>query len=511
MYFDGRKFSTLEALYAGCTDQARVSASVFTARVGNRVEKGEAITEQIIWECLTLDDKEYRASRMRRKTRIDTAEGTITDLQAWFDSRPGIAISYRTFWQRVSSIRKKGRLIDKERLEQALTMSEEGWREIEGGGRRNPTEFRGEVFPTLKNCLDAIGRSEDYQLVKRRVSKGWDIESALEPPRETGGGIIYRIRQRSTGRCYFGLTSLPLAERWRTHLLASENPVYPLHAEINRSGAEDFQITEVDRADTDEALANLEKKWIREHNTVWPHGLNGNSGGAVGGGRPKPCAWQGRTFASVDERNRILGAEYNLERHVVDRRIRDEKSLGSPQRRVTEKRLQDPDQQRQWLKLVRQANRGEVEIHESWRDPEVWRENIDPDGNVGRHLIRVNPDEPWGPDNFAWVTVQEKIEKQSGKSIAIGNRTFPTIVAAAKAHGVKTSTLKYRLAKGMSPEEAVATTSGPTSAKVVEFEGEVFPSMHKAAVALAERHGISQEKARDRIRRRVPTSRWASM
>jgi hypothetical protein len=509
--FDGRRFATLESFHAEFSTQARVPLSVFVERMKKRIGAGEAVTETLLRECLTLDVEAYRAQRMRRKTSLKTIEGCLPDLQAWFEARPDSAMGYPMFRQRVLGLRKKRRSINEDMLEKARTISVVEWRKVEGGGRRTETEFRGVVYPTLRACLEALDRAEDYQMIKSRMAKGWDIESALEPPREAGGGIIYRIHQISSGKLYFGLTSMPLAERWRIHRSASEEPAYQLHVAMNRAGVDDFEIEQVDSADSDQALADLEKQWILKHDSIWPNGLNGNAGGAIGGGRPKPCSWNKRSFGSVDERNRVLGEEHSLEPYVVGSRIRDGIPLEAPQRRVTKKRLDDPDQQRQWLKLVRLANRGEIELDQSWNDPEVWRKDVDPEGHTGLHLVRDDPGKPWGPGNFVWVTVQEKMEGQSGKALTIGKVTWPTIKAAAEAYGLKTSTLKYRLSKGMSPEEAIATTTGPTSAKEIEFEGDKFASLHKAATTLSARHGISRDKARDRIRRGVPTSRWASM
>lgn len=382
-----------------------------------------------------LDHKTIRAQRMRRKTSLNTVEGRILDLQAWFEARPGSGGGYPMFRQRVLSLLKKGRSISDDLLEKARLMSVADWRDIEGGGRRTETEFRGVVYLTLKACLKAIGRAQDYQMVKRRMAKGWDLEAALEPPRAAGGGIIYRVRQISSGKLYFGLTSMPLAERWRMHCSASEEPVYPLHLEMKRAGIADFEIEQVDSACSDQALAALEKEWILKHDCIWPKGLNGNAGGATGGGRPKACGWNGRNFGSVEERNRVLGEEHGLEPYVVASRIRDGIPLDVPQRRVSEKRLKDPDHQRQWLKLVRMAGRGKIDLDESWCDPEVWLTDVDPEGHTGLHLLRENPAKPWGPCNFVWVTVQEKMEIQGGRALAIHGVTWPTIEAAAKAYG----------------------------------------------------------------------------
>ena len=91
----------------------------------------------------------------------------------------------------------------------------------------------------------------------------------------------------------------------------------------------------------------------------------------------------------------------------------------------------------------------------------------------------------------------------------IADVDYRTLTTAARAQGLSVPTLRYRIKQGMTPDTAVAAALGPTSGWTGVIEGETFPTEHRAAKSLAERLGISREKARDRVRRNIPTALWA--
>ena len=75
-------------------------------------------------------------------------------------------------------------------------------------------------------------------------------------------------------------------------------------------------------------------------------------------------------------------------------------------------------------------------------------------------------------------------------------------VSVRNASELKYSALKYRInCRGMTPEQAAWVEPGPTAARVIEVDGVIYPSIHKAAVAYAESNGIPIGKARYRLRR----------
>ena len=356
----------------------------------------------------------------------------------------------------------------------------------------------------MVSWLIDLGREKDYGMIKNRLSLGWSPEDALQPKRKLGGGFIYLITQKSTGLQYIGLTTTTVKKRWQEHKKsAGEGDSSKLHDAIRNKGETDFQSTTIDELTNDEDLQNRERELISEYNTIWPNGLNGNSGGTLGGGRPSECEYEGETFASKKERDRILGERFNLEPHVVNNWLRDGKPLTQPQRRVAKKRLNHPDHQRQYLSLKRKGG-----VTEEWKDPEVYFEKVRPDLHPCEkwHLVRLDKNLPWGPENFKWMTEQEKIDFIHGETIRVFGKEYPSRKAVADAFDLGVSTLNYRLKNGMTPDEAVSQPLGPTSGRPFTYQGRQFKSMNRAAQLLSEETGLPFNTVRDRLRRNKPMS-----
>lgn len=122
----------------------------------------------------------------------------------------------------------------------------------------------------------------------------------------------------------------------------------------------------------------------------------------------------------------------------------------------------------------------------------------------GLELVRLDDAAPWGPNNVQWITRGQRVAHTLGKTLVAGGVEYDSVAALAVATGLGVSTLKYRLSKGMSPDEAIASPIGPTSWKVRDaftFEGVSYSSLSAAAKKASDRYGVSFDVARDRLRR----------
>lgn len=97
-------------------------------------------------------------------------------------------------------------------------------------------------------------------------------------------GVVYRITNLETNKCYIGRTKNSVRDRWYGHCHRSSNCSYLKHA-IVKYGKESFSITAIASSWDSESLKDLEMLMIEQENTLAPHGYNlinnGNGAGEI--------------------------------------------------------------------------------------------------------------------------------------------------------------------------------------------------------------------------------------
>jgi len=97
--------------------------------------------------------------------------------------------------------------------------------------------------------------------------------------------IIYKIENKQNGMVYIGQTIRSLSERigehWR-HRACSR-----LHYALRKYGIDSFSIEEIDCADSQDKLNELESFWVEYFDCVSPNGYNLMSGGGAKGAPSK--------------------------------------------------------------------------------------------------------------------------------------------------------------------------------------------------------------------------------
>lgn len=94
-------------------------------------------------------------------------------------------------------------------------------------------------------------------------------------------GIIYKITNNITGKCYIGQTIKDIKRRWYLHARGDSYCRYLKHA-INKYGKDNFTVEEIASATSKSNLDWLEVFFIKEYSSLVPNGYNLREGGAHG-------------------------------------------------------------------------------------------------------------------------------------------------------------------------------------------------------------------------------------
>jgi hypothetical protein len=114
--------------------------------------------------------------------------------------------------------------------------------------------------------------------------------------------ILYRVICRANGKSYIGQTSIRAGWRWAKHVYAAmrkDRGCPALHAAIRAHGRDAFDVEELARAPTREAINCIERKMIAHFNTLAPNGYNLAPGGNV---EPRSAATRAKIGASLTGR-----------------------------------------------------------------------------------------------------------------------------------------------------------------------------------------------------------------
>lgn len=515
LLFNGRRFAGPHALHKAADPARRVPLVTFNARLIRRRAEVDVLDYPVISDCLYTPAKEYRRTHGSRRTWV-RLDGVRHDAARLYETSAR-TVSYPVFRGRLKRLERQAQLTP-ETLLQAGRLSQAEWISFHGGGRRTGYVYDGEDFPRLSGrsfsgvtaFLLEIDRYEDRGTVWDRLHKGWPMDLALsEPilPATARSGIIYRITRLSTGQVYVGLTISAPSVRWRQHLInAQGGATTALARAILADGETGFDTDILEDGLAWDELSEREKHWISVLDCLAPKGLNSSRGGQVGGARRKPVEIDGEAFPSKQEAWEVLGARYRVAPHVVARRHRKGRPLAGPAREHSDHPEAGSNLWRRWkglLNATRKKTRNGA-IDPRWNDYDAFAAYVRPTFEPGLELVRIDDTAPWGPDNIQWTTRSQRVTRTHGKTLVARGVEYHSVEALAAATGIGASTLSYRLRKGISPDEAIATPIGPTSRKgrdAFEFEGVAYFSLSEAARVAADRYGVSFDVARDRLRR----------
>lgn len=500
-----------------------IGKGTLAARLRRGVEKHGHYEDGWLDDALHLDAAAFQLKHGTRRTWI-LVDGRLADLASVYGATDGDRVDYATFRQRVV---KRMDLTNKF-VRDAAKLTFENWNTHYGrGGRRKGFIYAGNLFPEARghytaatSFLKRIGRYGDRAVIRPRLQRGWDIDDALSRPaieRDGAWCLVYAITQLSTGRQYVGISMRGERSRWREHLKCTfeTGGTSPLYRAMRETGAADFRMEIIEEGTlSGEMLGERERQWIEKLDTMMPTGFNSAPGGNIGRVEGLSVSIDGVPYQSREAAARAISQITGLAKHVVLRRIVDGKPIPETARRQSRHPEAGTILFRKWLGLLKRAREGgTAPVVAGWEDYDIWKRQTGAEGKEDLDLYRPDSSAPWGPSNFAWGSGRDRVTSVHGRKVTAFGQSWPSKAEACKAFGIGVGTFNFRLAAGMPVEEALSQPLGKTSRRgeTYFFERESFRSMTEAAKVLAERHAVSPEKARDRIRRGIETARWAEM
>ncbi|MFA5965227.1 MAG: GIY-YIG nuclease family protein [Sphingomonas sp.] len=281
------------------------------------------------------------------------------------------------------------------------------YRTMGGSPRRAAFVYSGRGFPQLTGqwfpSVAAFCRAAEISatMVYGRVHEGWPLLKALDTPRieiSRTDGLIYLVTRRRTGERYVGLTLVSMQARWRQHARGAVRRGSPLARAIDDDGPGGFTIEPLELGIAAANLADRERHWIRELDTLLPNGLNRHRGGAMGGGGQRAVAHEGETFRSVALASATLAKRHSLTESAAHQRLRKGASLKTPLK-VVRTRGKNVAGTFLWSRWRAMRNNVSSELGDAWQDWERFAADLATLAREDR-LIRKDRTQPWGPDNF---------------------------------------------------------------------------------------------------------------
>ena len=472
-----------------------------------RVKYG--LNDELISQALYLHPDQYRSIYGKRKTWIEIDGATLILEDFYAENAEESKVTYRNFWQRVKRL-KKDLVLTKEKLRQALVLEESDWISFYGGGRRREFIYEGEEYPefygrsfrSVSSFLKQIGRYGERATIWSRLKAGWSFDLALSVPVDhptERKGLVYKITRVSTGQVYVGITLSSLEQRWTFHKINAKSGNARLACAIREDGEDGFLLEVLeDQIEKPELLKEREKYWVGQLNSRGATGLNVAAPGSLSIKPGKPIEVDGKQYPSLKEASEVEGARRGLPAYVVLKRLVKGEPIPTRARRHSKHLEAGSNLFRRWLALKK---RHPQMVDSSWFESyDQFKADVGLPVNPELQLVRIDDSKPWGPKNFEWVTVQEKMDRLSGISLVVDGNCFPTLVALAKHYGIGVSTLKYRIKnQGMTPEAAVrkplSETSFRNSEGKVVVDGKAFRSKRQTIAYVRETQGLTEYKA----------------
>lgn len=521
--FRGRGYASFMHLFRDVVPPPVVSVGTLSGRLRRGLEKFGSYENGWLDEALYLEATAFKLKHGTRRTLV-YLDGEEADLADVFKVIQGGRVDYTSFRQRVVTRTD----LTTEQVEDAARLDFEDWNTHYGrGGRRKGFTYTGDLFPEARgdytavtSFLKTIGRYGERKTIKARLQRGWDIDDALSKPRidrKDSWSLVYSITQLSTGRQYVGVSVRGSRSRWNEHLKCAfqGGGMTPLYQAMREKGVSDFRMEAVEEgAMSGDMLGERERHWIAKLDTMLPNGFNSAPGGNIGRVEGLPVTIDGITYRSREAAARSISQVTRLARHVVLRRIAEGKPIPEKARRRSRHPEAGAILFRKWSGLLQRARKGSTaSVVSDWNDYDTWKRQTCAEGKADFDFYRPDRSAAWGPTNFAWGSGRDRVASVHGKEITAFGQSWPNKAEACKSFGIKVGTLNFRLKAGRTIEAALSEPLGKTSRRgeTFTFEGQTFRSVTEAAKLLSERHMVSQEKARDRLRRGIGTALWEEM
>lgn len=289
-------------------------------------------------------------------------------------------------------------------------------------------------YPNIEEACRQLQPKASPTTVARWIREGLTPEEAFARDPKPGfqSGAIYRVTQISTGRAYIGQTVQTIDERWASHVQqAGKKSILgeqSLHEAIREFGMEDFEIEQIDTADSPKELARLEKEWIKHIGTLFPEGFNLNKGGSTGGSLKKPCNVDEKRFESQKAAIAYIAETRGISKAAAAKRVQKGRlDVKTPaergQSRVKTKEYKAWSGMKDAVSSASKYFLPGVDLHPAWKaDFDVWLEDVGMAPSPAHRFVRIDKRRGFVPGNCAWMTPKEDAvaRKASGQTLFNG-------------------------------------------------------------------------------------------
>ncbi|TFL16039.1 GIY-YIG nuclease family protein [Jannaschia formosa] len=295
----------------------------------------------------------------------------------------------------------------------------------------------GTFYPNIEEACRQLQPKASPTTIARWVREGLSPEEAFnrDPKPGFAGGTIYKVTQLSTGRSYIGQTVQKLDDRWASHVQQARNESISsdasLHHAIREFCADDFEIEQIDVADSPETLRRLEREWIDRFQTLAPDGFNLNRGGSTGGSLKKPCDVDGKRFESQKAAIKYVMETRNISRSAAAKRLQMGKLDVKAPAKKGESRVKTKEY-KAWSGMKDAVSPRSkyflpgVDLHPAWRaDFDVWLKDVGMAPSPRHRFVRIDKRQGFVPANCAWMTPKEDMEARKASGMTLFNGVKP--------------------------------------------------------------------------------------
>lgn len=213
----------------------------------------------------------------------------------------------------------------RQRLSKGYSLSQAiGHTKIDYHSRPQTIIIKGQKFQSRNEAARFFG--VNVGTVSTRIKKGWSLEQAFEiEPRPVGAklsfGTIYKIQNKNNGKLYIGATRQNTFKRYEQHINKKSKILKGgIQEALSKDNVRNFKFSIIATAKSKGELEQLERKFIKKYNTLYPYGYNLSSGGAL---NPLPGLIiklkSGKTFSSLSEACRVHNINYEKAKYRFDK------------------------------------------------------------------------------------------------------------------------------------------------------------------------------------------------
>lgn len=283
----------------------------------------------------------------------------------------------------------------------------------------NPITIHGVCYPNLKEAIRILNPPASRKSISRWIKNGLSAEEAFLKIPNPGyaKGIVYLVKNKSTGKCYVGITVQSIELRWKNHVEQANaggvKAKESLHEAIRKYGPDDFSISVIDRGTTKKDLEKAERYWIEKLETHIPNGFNIAPGGSSGGSTPIETIVDDKTFPSKKEAANYIAQSRGITVHAAKRRLLngniDIKTPAKPGQSIVKTAAY-----KAWSHIKHSALNPKskdyiagITIHEPWINFESFYKDNGQPPQKGMVFARIDKGKGFFPENCCWMTKSE--------------------------------------------------------------------------------------------------------